>query len=59
MVYIAETERYEIARAALVVLTWVPSVAIFFCSLCLSRRRKDPARSFALPLKFALLFFAG
>lgn len=55
-----EYERYMIARGALMVLTaWIPASILFFCSLCLTRRRKDPARTAFTYLKLALLVFAG
>ncbi|KAF7561608.1 hypothetical protein G7046_g2498 [Stylonectria norvegica] len=50
-------ESYEAANAALVILVWLPSFLAFFCSLCMVRRRKDPARTAFTYLKAALAFF--
>ncbi|UPK97508.1 hypothetical protein LCI18_008443 [Fusarium solani-melongenae] len=53
-------EKYLIARGALMVVTaWIPASILFFCALCLTRRRKDPARTAFTYLKLALLVFAG
>lgn len=53
-------EKYWIARGALMLLTaWIPACILFFCALCLTRRRKDPARTAFTYLKIALLVFAG
>ncbi|KAM0421091.1 hypothetical protein ACHAPT_011162 [Fusarium lateritium] len=53
-------EKYVIARGALMVVTaWIPASILFFCALCLTRRRKDPARTAFTYLKLALLVFAG
>ncbi|UNI22768.1 hypothetical protein JDV02_008628 [Purpureocillium takamizusanense] len=48
---------YNIAAAALLILTAVPSVIIFLCSLCLARRRNDPARTWLNFFKAAFAFF--
>lgn len=48
---------YDIAAAALLLLTAVPALVIFLCSLCLARRRKDPARSWLALYKAAFGFF--
>ena len=37
-------EIYDIVRDALVLLTLVTSIVLFFVALCLARRRNDPAR---------------
>ncbi|POR34872.1 Uncharacterized protein TPAR_04932 [Tolypocladium paradoxum] len=44
---------YNIATAGLLLLTAVPTLVIFLCSLCLARRRKDPARSWLALYKAA------
>ncbi|KAK7422951.1 hypothetical protein QQZ08_009309 [Neonectria magnoliae] len=49
-----EFERYYVAHAALMFLTFVPCLIVFFCSLCLARRRMDPARTAFTYLKAAL-----
>ncbi|KPM39591.1 hypothetical protein AK830_g6952 [Neonectria ditissima] len=49
-----EFERYFIAHDALMFLTFIPCVIIFFCSLCLARRRHDTARTAFTYLKLAL-----
>ncbi|EEU46731.1 uncharacterized protein NECHADRAFT_77412 [Fusarium vanettenii 77-13-4] len=55
-----EYEKYLIARGALLVVTaWIPASILFFCALCLTRRRKDPARTAFTYLKLALPVFAG
>ncbi|KAI5464870.1 hypothetical protein BGZ63DRAFT_421860 [Mariannaea sp. PMI_226] len=50
-------ERYWIAHDALMVLTFVPSLILFLCSLCAARRRGDPARRAFSWLKAAFGFF--
>ncbi|RSL92136.1 hypothetical protein CDV31_015295 [Fusarium ambrosium] len=53
-------EKFLIARGALMVVTaWIPACILFFCALCLTRRRKDPARTAFTYLKLALLVFAA
>ncbi|EXA41287.1 hypothetical protein FOVG_09787 [Fusarium oxysporum f. sp. pisi HDV247] len=55
-----ELEKYWIAHGAMVFLgAWIPSVVLFFCSFCLVRRKKDPARTAFTYLKLALLVFSG
>ena len=55
-----ELEKYWIAHGAMVFLgAWIPSVVLFFCSLCLVRRKRDPARTAFTYLKLALLVFSG
>ncbi|KAI8721771.1 hypothetical protein NCS52_00319600 [Fusarium sp. LHS14.1] len=55
-----EFEKYLIARGALLIVTcWIPACILFFCTLCLTRRRKDPARTAFTYLKLALPVFAG
>ncbi|KAF5006293.1 hypothetical protein FDECE_7324 [Fusarium decemcellulare] len=55
-----KNERYMVAFAAMIIIgAWIPTVILFFCSLCLARRRKDPARTAFTYLKLALLVFAG
>ncbi|KAF9762849.1 hypothetical protein IL306_003317 [Fusarium sp. DS 682] len=55
-----ELEKFQIAHGAMVFVgAWIPSVVLFFCSLCLVRRKKDPARTAFTYLKLALLVFAG
>lgn len=49
-----EFERYYIAHDALMLLTFIPCVIVFFCSLCLARRSNDPARTAFTYLKGAL-----
>ncbi|KAM5382532.1 hypothetical protein ACJZ2D_002536 [Fusarium nematophilum] len=54
-----EDEKYIVAHAALVVLTaWIPSFILFFCALCLCRRRNDPVRTAFTWLKLAFFVFA-
>lgn len=48
---------YNIAAAALLILTAVPSVIVFLCSLCLARRHRDPARSWLTFYRAAFAFF--
>ncbi|KAF4345653.1 hypothetical protein FBEOM_310 [Fusarium beomiforme] len=55
-----ELERFQIAHGAMVFVgAWIPSVVLFFCSLCLVRRKRDPARTAFTYLKLALLVYAG
>ncbi|KAI7762328.1 hypothetical protein LZL87_006723 [Fusarium oxysporum] len=55
-----ELEKYWIAHGAMVFLgAWIPSVILFFCSFCLVRRKRDPARTAFTYLKLALLVFSG
>ncbi|KLP11493.1 uncharacterized protein FFB20_05236 [Fusarium fujikuroi] len=55
-----ELEKYWIAHGAMVFLgAWIPSVVLFFCSFCLVRRKRDPARTAFTYLKLALLVYAG
>ncbi|KAJ4151949.1 hypothetical protein NW765_013480 [Fusarium oxysporum] len=55
-----ELEKYWIAHGAMVFLgAWIPSVVLFFCSFCLVRRKRDPARTAFTYLKLALLVFSG
>ena len=48
---------YNIAAAALLILTAVPSVIVFLCSLCLAHRHRDPARSWLTFYRAAFAFF--
>lgn len=55
-----ELEKYWIAHGAMVFIgAWIPSVVLFFCSFCLVRRKRDPARTAFTYLKLALLVFSG
>ncbi|PHH81381.1 hypothetical protein CDD82_908 [Ophiocordyceps australis] len=48
---------YNIAAGALVLVTAVAAAVVFLCSLCLVRRRKDPARSWLVYYKIAFGLF--
>ena len=48
---------WEIAQLAICVLTLLPSAVIAFSTLCLARRRKDPARAWCTTLKIVFMFF--
>lgn len=52
-------EKYYIAHDALMVLTFIPALIIFFCTLCMARRRRDPARTGFSYLKVAWVFFVA
>lgn len=51
--------RWNLAAAALLVLVLVPSAALFLASLCLVRRRHDPARTWLAYYKAAFGLFAA
>jgi hypothetical protein len=53
-----EYRNYAIAAAALTALVWVPAAVLFIVSLFTARRRSDPARSWLIWLKLALVFFS-
>ncbi|KAJ6439739.1 methyltransferase type 12 [Purpureocillium lavendulum] len=48
---------YNTTAAALLLLTGIPSVVIFFCSLCLARRHSDPARTWLSFYRPAFVFY--
>lgn len=50
-------EKYYITHDALMTLTFIPALIIFFCTLCMARRRRDPARTAFTYLKAAWAFF--
>lgn len=52
-------EIYFVAHLALVLLVFIPTVVLFFFTLCVVRRRRDPARTGFTYLKAAFAFFAG
>ncbi|KAJ6437267.1 DDHD domain-containing protein [Purpureocillium lavendulum] len=52
-----ERSTYYIAAAALLMLTAIPSVVVWLCSLRLARRRGDPARTWLIYYKIAYAFF--
>ncbi|KAF4973516.1 hypothetical protein FSARC_213 [Fusarium sarcochroum] len=57
---LSRAEQYQVAHGVMVLLgAWIPSVVLFFCTLCAVRRRKDPARTAFTYLKLALLVFSG
>ncbi|KAJ4254457.1 hypothetical protein NW762_010055 [Fusarium torreyae] len=57
---LTRSEQYQIAHGVMVLVgAYIPSVVLFFCTLCTVRRRKDPARTAFTYLKLALLVFSG
>ncbi|PWI64259.1 hypothetical protein PCL_11333 [Purpureocillium lilacinum] len=51
------TSQYGIAATTLLILTAIPTVVTFLCSLCLAHRRRDPARTWLSHYKIAYAFF--
>jgi hypothetical protein len=53
-------QKLAIAHAVMVFVgTYIPSIVLFFSTLCLVRSQKDPVRTAFTYLKYALIIFSA